>query len=145
MASLAVRDHVRPTDDDYPDGIYRVVGTNEGAVTLLRVGDADGRRVNTGEIVTVSDDDLEGFAPAENPDGNRPLGATVASNVKMGYWSLRAFGQQLVARPLPVAVAVVLVLVGFVGEGVAPVPEVVLTVAVIAGSLGLAFIGSGRL
>ncbi len=145
MASLSVRDHIRPTTGDYPDGIYRVVGTGDEYATLLRVGDADGRRVTTGEVVTVTDDDLEAFEPADNPDGNRPLGATVASNVEMGYWSLRAFGQQLAARPLPATVSVVLVLIGFVGEGIVPVPEIVLTGAVVAGSLGLAFVGSGRL
>lgn len=145
MASLRVRDHVRPTNGDYPDGIYRVVGTDDEAVTLLRVGDADGRRVNTGEIVAVSDSELETFEPAENPDGNRPLGAAVASNAAMVYWRLRAFGQQLAARPLPAAVAGALVLAGVAGEGVVPVPEIVLTVSVLAGSLGLAFVGSGRL
>ncbi|MDS0474451.1 hypothetical protein [Natrinema sp. 1APR25-10V2] len=145
MASLSLRDHVRPTTGDYPDGIYRVVGTGDESTTLLRVGDADGRRVATGEIVTLADDDLEAFEPADDPDGNRPLGATVVSTVKTGYWSLRAFGQQLAARPLPAAVAAALVLVGFAGEGALPVPEVVLTVSVLAGSLGLAFVGSGRL
>ncbi|WP_254523410.1 hypothetical protein [Natrinema caseinilyticum] len=76
MRSLSIRDHVRPIEADRPDGIYRVVGTSREAVTLLRVGDADGRRVSTGEIVTVSADDLEGFDRAENPDGNRPLTST---------------------------------------------------------------------
>ncbi|WP_226041009.1 hypothetical protein [Natrinema sp. DC36] len=145
MASLPMRDHVRPTTGDYPDGIYRVVGTGDESTTLLRVGDADGRRTTTGEIVTVADDDLETFEPVENPDGNRPLSATVASTARMSYWSLRAFGQQLAAQPLPTAVALALVLVGFVGEGVVPFPEIVLTVSVLVGSLGLAFIGGGRL
>ncbi|WP_226005891.1 hypothetical protein [Natrinema salinisoli] len=70
MDSLAMRDHCRPIAGDYPDGIYRVVGTGEDTVTLFRVGDAEGRRVNTGEIVTVRDREFEAFEPAENPDGN---------------------------------------------------------------------------
>ncbi|QLK25614.1 hypothetical protein HYG81_16250 [Natrinema zhouii] len=145
MTSLTIRDHVRPTDGDYPDGIYRVVGTSEGAVTLLRVGDADGRRVNTGEIVTVSVGDLEAFEPAENPDGNRPFGATVASQLEMGYWSLRVFGQQLAAHPFPTAIAGLLVLAGVAGERITLLPEPALTALILAGSLGLAYIGSGRL
>ena len=145
MASLSMRDHVRPTTGDYPDGIYRVVGTSDESTTLLRVGDADGRRVTTGEIVRVADGDLEAFEPAANPDGNRPLGDVAASGLEMVYWRLRAFGQQLAARPLPAAVAGALFLNGFAGEGVVPLPEVALTVSVVAGSLGLALIGSGRL
>lgn len=145
MSSLSMRDHVRPTDGDYPDGIYRVVGTSEDALTLLRVGDANGRRVNTGEIVTVRDDDLETFEPAENPDGNRPFDAVAASSLEMLYWQLRAFGQQLAARPLPAAVAGALALIGFGGEGVVPLPEVALTLSLVAGGLGLALVGSGRL
>ncbi|WP_254763716.1 hypothetical protein [Natrinema marinum] len=145
MASLSLHDHVRPTTDDYPVGIYRVVGSGDETVTLLRVGEADGRRVATGEIVIVPDDDLEAFEPAENPDGNRPLGATVVSTVEMGYWSFRAFGKQLAARPFPAVVAVALVLIGVAGEGILPVPELVLTASVIAGGLSLALVGSGRL
>ncbi|WP_408958922.1 hypothetical protein [Natrinema sp. 74] len=145
MTPVTIRDHVRPTDGGYPDGIYRVVGTSNGTATLLRVGDADGRRITTGEVVRVAENELEAFAPAENPDGNRPLGAPVASTVEMGYWSLRAFGQQLATRPLPAVVAGVLVVIGAVGEGVVPVPTVVLTVSVITGSIALALVGSGRM
>ncbi|WP_197428449.1 hypothetical protein [Halapricum sp. CBA1109] len=83
----AVSDHLRPTDADVPDGVYRVVGTTDG-VTLLRVGDADGRRVVTGEVRTVPD--ATGFEAAENPAGNRSLGRTVAGVPQTLYWQLRA-------------------------------------------------------
>lgn len=72
-------DHYRPVDADYPEGVYRVVGTgrNDGGehtVRLLEVADAGGRRVNTGRVVAVSREDLAGFEPAENPDsGFRPM------------------------------------------------------------------------
>ncbi|MGQ3412079.1 hypothetical protein ACT4ML_07425 [Natrinema sp. LN54] len=114
-------------------------------MTLLRVGDADGRRVNTGELERVSEADLEAFESAANPDGNRPFGAAVASKLEMGYWSLRAFGQQLVTRPLPAAVAGLLVVVGVVGEQIDTLPEPVLSALILVGALGLAVIGSGRL
>ena len=66
-------DHYRPTTDDYPDGVYRVVGAGEGDVTLLRVA-ADGRRVNGGTLVHVPQETLRSaFVDAENPDaGLRP-------------------------------------------------------------------------
>ncbi|PGF18187.1 hypothetical protein CP556_01880 [Natrinema sp. CBA1119] len=140
-----MRDHVRPTGGDYPDGIYRVVGTSEGAATLLRVGDADGRRVNTGEIVTVSDGELEVFEPAENPDGNRPLGEIAASSLAMLPWRFRAFGGQLVAHPLPTAIATALVAVGFVGDSLGPFSEPVASVVLFIGIVGLAYVGSGSL
>lgn len=51
MPAPSPLDHVVPTDADYPDGVYRVVGTGDGPVTLLRVTDAAGRRAHTGELV----------------------------------------------------------------------------------------------
>lgn len=144
MTSLSAYDHVRPIDADPPDGIYRVVGTDRETVTLLRVADADGRRVTTGEVVAVDRGDLDGFAPAENPDGNRPLGAAVASKLELTYWSVRVFVGQLAARPLSTAVATTLVLTGALGEGVVPLPDVILGGLIAAGSLGLAYVGSGR-
>ncbi|WP_226481650.1 hypothetical protein [Natrinema amylolyticum] len=145
MVSLTVRDHVRPTDGGYPAGIYRVVGTGDDTVTLLRVGDADGRRVNTGEIATVEEADLAAFEPADNPDGNRPLGATVRSELEMLYWRFRAFGQQLAARPFPTAVAAALVAVGYTGDSIGPLSEPVASVALFVGAVALAYVGSGYL
>jgi len=60
-------DHYRPAGADYADGIYRVVGTGD-PVVLVAVADADGNRVNSGTVVRVSADELDGFEPAENPD-----------------------------------------------------------------------------
>jgi len=63
MRSPAVYDHLSPTDADCPDGVYRVVGSSDGTVTLLRITDADGRRAHTGEVATVDADALDGFEP----------------------------------------------------------------------------------
>ncbi|QLG27753.1 hypothetical protein HUG10_09385 [Halorarum halophilum] len=145
MTSPSVDDHLRPTDADYPDGTYRVVGTDGNGVTALRVGAADGRRVHTGELHAIAREDLAGFEPVGSPDGNRPLGVAVASMLETGYWSVRVFGQQLAAHPLPAAVALALVLVGFVGEDVLRLPETVAGVVLLVGSLGLVYVGSGRL
>jgi hypothetical protein len=60
-------DHYRPTDADYADGVYRVVGTGD-PVTMVVVADADGNRINPGTVAHVSTDRLDGFEPAENPD-----------------------------------------------------------------------------
>ena len=140
-----MRDHVRPTDGGFTDGIYRVVGTSDDEVTLLRVGDADGRRINTGIVATVSREELEAFEPAPNPDGNRPLGSVVASKLELIYWSPRAMGQQLIAHPIPAVVAGTLLLGGYVGERLVSLPPTVSSALIVVGALALVYIGSGRL
>lgn len=145
MESVTVSDHLSADDADYPDGIYRVVGTSGDDITALRVGDADGRRTHTGEVVTIEADDLEGFVAAENPDRSRSVTARVSALPSTAYWSARAFASRLRARPGPTAVAVALFLAGTVGDPVVPAPEPVLDAMVLIGGLGLAAIGSGRL
>lgn len=141
----AVSDHLRPTDADVPAGIYRVVGTGETDVTLLRVADADGRRVNTGEVLTVSDADLGGFESAENPDGNAPLGTHLRSALSSLYWSFRTFIEQLAANPLPTAVALGFLLAGRFGDSVVTLPDIVFDALVLLGVFGLVYVGSARL
>ena len=169
MPSPAVADHLRPSDADrvddyadhedpghagipgrdddaeYADGVYRVVGTDDGRVTLLRVADADGRRAHTGEVVRVDREALRGFEPAAEPAERRSLRTVGASALETAYWSGRAFVQEVAAHPLPSTVALALVVVGFAGDGVVPVPEVVLGTSILVGSLALAYVGSGRL
>ena len=60
-------DHVRATDASIPDGTYRVVGVTDG-VTLLRVGNATGKRVHDGRVFTVTRADYSAFPAAPNPD-----------------------------------------------------------------------------
>jgi hypothetical protein len=144
MATPAVYDHVAPVGDDVPDGRYRVVGTDDETVTLLRVADADGRRTATGETVRVTRETFARFEAAPNPDGDRPPGDAVRSAVEAGYWSLRAIGRELIGRPLPTAVALAFVLVGLAGDGAVALPPVVDGGLILAGSLGLAYLASGR-
>lgn len=85
-------DHYRPATSEYPDGVYRVVGTDEGDVTLLRVA-ADGRRTNDGTVVSVTRETLRrSFVDADNPDsGLRPGQAVdwLVSTVRMVVGWLR--------------------------------------------------------
>lgn len=135
----------KPVNFDVSDGIYCVVGRDEATVTLLRIADANGRRIHTGDLVTVSLDEFTGFTPAENPDGNRPPGATLISHIEIGYWSLRVFVQQLASNPIPATVAMILVIVGVFGDQILSLPDVVSGSLILLGSLGLAFVGGGRL
>jgi hypothetical protein len=142
---VSVSDHLAPTTADRPAGVYRVVGTAEETVTLLRVGDAEGRRVHTGEVVTVPRSNLSGFESAANPDGNVPATAAIASPVRMAGWSVRAFLGQVQSHPVPAGVALALVAAGWYGGRVPVVPDGVAVVVTLLGSLGLAYVGSGRL
>jgi hypothetical protein len=86
--STAVGDHLRPVDEGYPVGVYRVVGTGD-PVALLRVTDEDGRRQATGELVSVPREALSEFEPATDPDaGFRPL-AWVRGLLSGMYWEVR--------------------------------------------------------
>ena len=148
----AVYDHLRAadgaatagTDIDAAlvPGVYRVVGLDERTVTLLRVGDADGYRVNTGEVTAVERDSLAAFDPADSPDGNRPLGEKLRRAAGTLGWNVRAFVAGLVARPLLAALAVALVVVGHQGHRVLSVPESWLTAVYFLGVLGVVYLGA---
>jgi hypothetical protein len=122
-----------------------VVGTDEDTVTLLYVADADGWRVNTGELVTVGREELDGFDWVVNPDGNRPPRVAVASRLEMMYWSVRVFAQRLAAHPLSGAGTLALVIAGSLGNCHLPFADPLAGVLILVGSLGLVYVGSGRL
>jgi hypothetical protein len=141
-----VYDHIRPTDSaDTPldTGIYRVVGAGAETVTLLRVGDADASRVNTGVVTTVDRDDLDGFDTVMNPDGNRSTSDTAVSAASGFFWQFRAFAHGLRARPVAVAVALGAFAVGIYGNGILPVPGSLLTAVAVAGAVAVVLIGYG--
>jgi hypothetical protein len=145
MTSPSVSDHLRATGTDHRDGVYRVVGTDTDSVTLLLVGDSDGTRIVTGDIVTVARGQLDGFEPAEKPAEGRSLPARLRGMGEHLYWSLRTFVGQLARHPVPAAVALAIAAVGVLGEGIVPLPDAALSVLTVVGGLGLAVVGSGRL
>ncbi len=91
-------DHLRAPDSDdagatdsgdIPGGVYRVVGVREDGATLLRVADADGRRVVEGRVVQVPADDLAGFEPAENPDASPDVARRLSGMATGLVWSFK--------------------------------------------------------
>ena len=130
-------------DDPRPTGTYRVVGATDGRVTLLRVTDAGGRRIHTGELVSV--DDAGALDPADNPDERRSIASSVANLPETVYWDGKAFGKRLAANPVPVGVALALAALGTVGGRVAGIPDTASGALLFVGSLGLGYVGSGRL
>ena len=142
--ALAVYDHVELLGSDHSDGIYRVVGTTAERVTLLRVADADGSRVHSGELVSLSRDSAASLPAAANPDENSgSLGTTLRSMPTVAYWGVRAFGWQLAARPVATLIAAVAVVVGAIGAGALPVPSLATDVLFVGGVVGLVAIGEG--
>lgn len=147
-AEPTVYDHLQPTSADdaarprADPGVYRVVGTDESSVTLLRVGDADGFRVNTGHVVTVDRTALTTFDSAENPDGTRPLSGKARGFVTSLVWNLRAFVAGLRDRPFAALVAIALVVVGHQGHRLLVIPKRWLTAVYFLGVLGVVYLGS---
>lgn len=87
-SSVVVYDHLRPVGEDYPAGIYRVVGAGD-SIVLLRVTDGRDRRQATGELLSIPRDSISDFEPAANPDtGLRPL-AWVRGLLSWMYWTVR--------------------------------------------------------
>ncbi|QCD65783.1 hypothetical protein GBQ70_09105 [Halomicrobium sp. ZPS1] len=147
---VAVSDHVSLSEPaaiepDAAPGVYRVVGTGSETVTLLRVADADARREHTGEVFTVDRDDLTAFEPADDPDDNRPVGQRLRDGLDTLGWQLRTFVGSLADSPRRSTLAGAVLLVGLVGEQFVSAPEGVFSVAVFAGSLSLAALGSNLL
>lgn len=86
-----IRAHYRPATDDYPPGVYRVVGAGD-PVALLRITDADGRRRHTGHLERVPERDLgEHFEPADDPDAGLDLIGGLVNAAQRAYWQVRKF------------------------------------------------------
>jgi len=137
----AIGDHLEPTTDTHDPGVYRVVGHGDRTVTLLRVGDADGRRVHTGELQTVraATDEFEQTAAPRRPS----LAATLVAPVRDTVWELRASLATLRHRPTQTALAAVPLVVAVAGDG--HLPGSVVGGLVVVGGVALAAVGSGRL
>jgi len=138
-------DHLRSTDADDDDAIYRVVGRGVDSVVVLRVADADGRRAHTGEVITIPSDVLSTFEHAENPDGNQPIGAKLSSIGTNAYWSFRAVAENLAGSPLFSLLALSLFALGRFGAEPLSLSESLSLLLELTGILALAAVGSGRL
>jgi len=146
MDQVSVYDHFQVYDSEYLNGVYRVVGVRGETVTLLKIGDEDGRRVHTGEITTLGLDEVEGFDRIEDPELNQRTSAFVKSVLETGYWSLRVFARELAKHPIPAVIAALFVFLGYFDWGILPsLSSSVSGLLIILGSFGLAYIGSGRL
>jgi len=88
--TVAVGDCVEPASAGVPvdAGVYRVVGTPEGALVCLRLTDANGRRANTGDLVRVDAADADALQPTSEP---RTTALGLLKNQLEGpYWIVRS-------------------------------------------------------
>ncbi|WP_439026400.1 hypothetical protein [Haloarchaeobius sp. DT45] len=85
---VAVAEHYRPpSESDRKPGVYRVVGHDTERVTLLLVGDADENRAVTGELLSVSHEELAGFKAVREPRSG--LGGFLRNVAQGLFWSVR--------------------------------------------------------
>ncbi|MHB9287858.1 hypothetical protein ACKVMT_12565 [Halobacteriales archaeon Cl-PHB] len=88
---MAPGDHVRPVEATVESGVYRVVGAGD-AVALLRVADADGRRVHSGVLAQLDPETVsENFGSAPNPDAGVSLARSAKNALQGIYWWVRRF------------------------------------------------------
>lgn len=86
-----IGDHYWPRGEPSQSNVHRVVGRKD-EVTLLRVTDADGKRVNSGEVRRRSPERLDAeFEPAKNPDAGFTPVSDVQNALSWLYWSFRRF------------------------------------------------------
>jgi len=67
-------------ESNHENGVYRVVGTGENVV-MLKVGDLNNNRLHTGQLVQVTEDELDKFEKVEIPQEN--LMQKILSEIKM--------------------------------------------------------------
>lgn len=88
---VEINAHYRPIAEDYPPGVYRVVGTGD-PVALLRVTDADGRRRHTGHLERVPQSELDDyFEQASDPDAGLDPIRGITNALQGMYWQIRKF------------------------------------------------------
>lgn len=88
-----IADQYRPTNGVADAGVYRVVGTTDEMVTLLKVGDEDGNRVHTGVLESVPRETFdEAFTRASEPDATSRLPRALAG-VAVGFVVVAALSQ----------------------------------------------------
>jgi hypothetical protein len=115
---VAPYDHVRVDGRPAtPTGVYRVVGVDDDRVTLLQVGDDDGRRVHTGHVERVARSTVESFEPVDAPDATGSL-AALSDSLEGLVLTARLAPGRLAARPLQAGAGLLLLLVGWVGPSV---------------------------
>jgi len=135
-------DHYRANGEgSLPPGYYRVVGRNGECVTLLHVGDKEGRRRHTGRVESVDRSDLAALDAAEAPASS--AGAGVASVVEALWLSLRMVPGNLRDRPAQVLLAVVLLGGAALGPAFVAAPPLVFEAADLLGALLLGAAAAG--
>lgn len=115
-------DHFRATlEATVEPGVYRVVGVDDPDVTLLQVADGDGRRVNSGRVVSVPTGDLarefEAVDESAVPEGG---GGALRGSLGVLRWLVAARADVAGDHPVASVVALAAVVVGYGGPFLDP-------------------------
>lgn len=127
-------DHYRANGEgSLPPGYYRVVGRDGERVTLLHVGDAEGRRRNTGRVESVDRSGLAALDAAGAPKSGSLAGAR---GVLEALWlSVRMVPGNLRDRPVQVLLAALILGGAAFGPAYVAAPAVVFEAADLLGAL----------
>lgn len=136
----SVGDHLVSGDDDAGNAVFRVVGRSADSVTLLRITDETGRRRHTGDTVTVSGEQFDGFDTTTDPDDDVSISRRLHTLGVGLWWSGRLIVETMWRRPLVSGLLVVLIVVGLAWTPSLPGPDYVSAVAIVLGLLGLGFL-----
>ena len=127
-------DHYRADGDaPVPEGDYRVVGRDADGVTLLHVGDGEGRRRHTGRVESVDRSDLPALETADAPGGGAR--ARVGDAVQGLWLSARTVPGNLRERPVRSILAVALLAAAAADPAFLTVPPVAVRVANLLGAV----------
>jgi hypothetical protein len=128
-ANVDVGDHLRVATSQAPAagtlqaGVFRVVGGDATAVTLLRVAGPEGKRLHTGAVTRLSRDSLSGLTVVGDPDASPPLGRRISGLAEGLRWQVSVVASAVKTNPATGIAGLALLALGFVGEDLLSLPR----------------------
>jgi hypothetical protein len=128
-ADVEVGDHLRVATPQAPAagtlqaGVFRVVGGDAGAVTLLRVAGHEGQRLHTGDVTRVPRDSVSGLTVGPDPDASPPLGRRISGLFEGLRWQVSVVASTVKTNPATGVAGLALLALGFVGEDLLALPR----------------------
>jgi hypothetical protein len=135
-------DHYRANGDGpVPTGYYRVVGRDSEGVTLLHVGDGEGRRRHTGRVESVDRSRLDALDDAEAPEAGVRAGLT--GFFERLWLPVRLIPGNLRDRPGQALLGAALLASAVAGPALLDLPSVVFAASNLLGALLLGAAAAG--
>lgn len=130
-----MNDIYKINNSNHESGIYRVVGTSNGIV-LLKIGDLDNNRVNTGHIIKITEQKLQRFDNTSIPDKNTRQ--KILSEIDMLPYILSANYHRMKSNKLLNIVSLILLTSGILFDVLGLGHSLISSIMILLGSLGFA-------